>query len=180
MIDSWKRKIIYENFDCIYNQWQNIMGILILCLKIRLSPYTMLRTHNIAWRKFCSFFLNIVKRGKGVETRNCPTSSFSHNFCHWLSEKNLKKLSIVFYSWFFWITLKASNYPLRHYDISLDNFWSPNKQLKYLDRWGKVTENLFSSVKDNNYVMKFWDDSKCKWDQGRVLLEKIEFWIWIK
>ena len=25
--------------------------------------------------------------GKGVETQNCPKSSFSHNFCHWLPEK---------------------------------------------------------------------------------------------
>ena len=44
----------------------------------------MLLTHNIAWRQFCSLFLNIVKRGKGEVTRNFPKSSFSHNFCHWL------------------------------------------------------------------------------------------------
>ena len=30
-------------------------------------------------RKFCSLFLNIVKREKGRETPNCPNSSFSHN-----------------------------------------------------------------------------------------------------
>ena len=71
----------------IYNQWQNIMGILEIMFKNPPSPCTMLRTHNMTWRKFCSLFLNIVKRGKGVETRNCPNSSFSHNFCHWLSEK---------------------------------------------------------------------------------------------
>ena len=29
------------------------MGILKVCLKFPLSPYTMLRTDNIAWRKFC-------------------------------------------------------------------------------------------------------------------------------
>ena len=52
--------------------------------------------------------------------------------------KILKNLSVVFYSWLFWIILKASNYPLRHYCISLNNFWSPNKQLKYLGRWGKI------------------------------------------
>ena len=40
----------------------------------------MLQNHNITSRKFCSLFLNIVKRGKGIETRNCPNSSFSHNF----------------------------------------------------------------------------------------------------
>ena len=44
-------------------------------------------THNIVWRKFSSLFRNIVKRGKGVETWNCPVSSFSLNFCHWLSEE---------------------------------------------------------------------------------------------
>ena len=55
-----------------------------MCLKFPLSPYTMLRTHNIAWRKLRSLFLNIVKRGKGRETQKCPNCSFSHNFCHWL------------------------------------------------------------------------------------------------
>ena len=48
------------------------------------SPYTMLRTHNIAWCKFYLLFLNIVKRGKGRETQNRLGSSFSHTFCHWL------------------------------------------------------------------------------------------------
>ena len=61
-----------------------------MCLKFPLSPYTMLRIDNIAWRKFCSLLLNIVKRGKGRETQNCPNSSFSYNFCHWLSEKSAK------------------------------------------------------------------------------------------
>ena len=42
-----------------------------------LSPYTMLQTHNIAWRKFSSLFLNIVKKGKREETRNYPNGSFS-------------------------------------------------------------------------------------------------------
>ena len=31
----------------------------------------MLRTHNKARRRFCALFLNIVRRGKGVETQNC-------------------------------------------------------------------------------------------------------------
>ena len=108
----------------------------------------MLRTHNIASRKFFSLFLNIVKRGNGVETRNC---NFSQNFCHWWSAKNLKKLSVVFYSWFFWITLKASNCPLRHYDISLNKFWSPNKQFKYLGRWGKIF--IFQIVFKENKII---------------------------
>ena len=34
------------------------------------------------------------------------------------------------------------------------------------------TENIFSSVIDNNYAMKFWEDSKWKWDEGRVIWEK--------
>ena len=33
-------------------------------LKFTLSPYTMLQTPNIAWRKLCSLFLNIFKLGK--------------------------------------------------------------------------------------------------------------------
>ena len=48
-----------------------------MCLKFPLSPYIMLRTNNIAWCNFCSLFLNIVKRGKGRETQNCPNRSFS-------------------------------------------------------------------------------------------------------
>ena len=39
-------------------------------LKFPLYPYTMLQTDNIAWCKFCSLFLNIVKRGKGRETQD--------------------------------------------------------------------------------------------------------------
>ena len=35
-----------------------------MCLKISLSSYMMLSIHNIAWHKFCSFFLNILE-GKG-------------------------------------------------------------------------------------------------------------------
>ena len=59
-------------------------------LKFPLSPYRMLLTHNIAWRKLRSLLLNIAKRRKAWETQNCPNSSFSDNFCHWLSEKSVK------------------------------------------------------------------------------------------
>ena len=41
-------------------------------------------------------------------------------------------------------------------------------------------DNFFLDVKDSNYDMKFWDDSKCKWNQERAILEKIEFRVWIK
>ena len=41
-----------------------------VCLKFPLSPHTMLWTHNIAWRNFCSLSLNIVKRVKETETKN--------------------------------------------------------------------------------------------------------------
>ena len=61
-----------------------------VCLKFALSPYTMLRTNNIDWRKLYSLFLNIVKGRKGRKTQYCPNSCFSHNFCHWLSEKSAK------------------------------------------------------------------------------------------
>ena len=46
------------------------MGIFKKCLKFPLSPNTMLQIHNIAWRKFYSLFLNVVKWGKGRETQN--------------------------------------------------------------------------------------------------------------
>ena len=63
-------------------------------LKLPLSPYIMLQTDNIAWCKFCSLFLNIVKRGKGKETQNCQNSRFFLNFCHWMY------LSSIFSNWF--------------------------------------------------------------------------------
>ena len=34
-------------------------------LKFPLSPYTVLQTHNIAWRKLRSLLFNIVKGGRG-------------------------------------------------------------------------------------------------------------------
>ena len=55
-----------------------------MCLKFPFSHYTILPTPNTAWHKFCSVFLNIVKRGKGVETHNSPNSSFADNFFPWL------------------------------------------------------------------------------------------------
>ena len=64
----------------------------------------MLWTHNIVWHKFCSFFLNIVKSGKGVETWNCSNSSFPINFmtdCStaWYNSVSLRN-SFFFNLWF--------------------------------------------------------------------------------
>ena len=119
-----------------------------------------------AWHKFCLLFLNIVKMGKEVEAWNCPNSSFSHNFCHWLSEKIQKNWNVVFYSWSFWITLKACNYPLLHYDISLNNFSSPNKHLKYLGKWGKSLFFRFFSGKTKLLASqkRFHKTCHCIWD----------------
>ena len=72
------------------------------------------------------------------ETKNCQNRSFSHNFCHWLSHKVRKVSSVVFYCWLFWITLKACDCPLCHYGISLNKFWSPNKQYKCLGKQDKI------------------------------------------
>ena len=64
----------------------------------------MLWTHNIAWHKFCSFFLNIVKSRKGVETWNCSNSSFPINFMTdcttaWYNSVSLRN-SFFFNLWF--------------------------------------------------------------------------------
>ena len=126
------------SFWYLDNQWQNSMGILRSECKNHPPHYATLWTHNIAWRNFCSFLLTIVKSVKGVETQNGPSSSFFHNFCHWFSEKLPKTLKKIFYSRSFWITLKACNYPLCHYDISLNNFSILNNQLKYLGKLGKI------------------------------------------
>ena len=96
----------------------------------------MLRTRNIAW-----LFLSIIKEWRGggggenykvVQTN----SSFSHFSIIFVAD--WKFSSVVFYCWLFWITLKACNYPLHRYDTSLNNFWSPKEQLKYLGKWGKI------------------------------------------
>ena len=105
------------------------MGILKSVFKNHALAYTMFQTHNIAWRKFRSLFLNIVKRRKGLETRNCPNTSFSHNFCHWLFEIIWKVLSVIIYCWSFWITFKACTYLSRHFDISLNIFWAQKGSL---------------------------------------------------
>ena len=81
--------------------------------------------------------------GRGRETKNYPDSSFSHNFCHWLFEQIWKVSSVVFYCWLFRITLKACNYVLRHYGISLNRFWSPDNQLKYLGKQCKIFKYHF-------------------------------------
>ena len=74
---------------CTKVKWMHVN----MCLKNSLSSFTMLRTDNIAWRKFCSLSLKIVKEEKGKtkkqkegenKTKNWPNSNFSHNFCHWL------------------------------------------------------------------------------------------------
>ena len=65
--------------------------------------------------------------------------------------KNLKNVGVVFYIWLFWITLKTSIYPLHQYVISLNNFWNPNKQLKYLGSWWKeFFSNFF--FKENKFI----------------------------
>ena len=54
-----------------------IMGILKIASKNPLSPpYTMLPTHNITWRKFCSLFLNIVKGGRGEKQNIVQIAAF--------------------------------------------------------------------------------------------------------
>ena len=61
-------------FSFIYNQWQNIMGILKNVFKIPLFSYPMWKSHNIAWHNFWVLFLSIVRRGKGGRiTQNCPS-----------------------------------------------------------------------------------------------------------
>ena len=66
-----------------------------------------------------------------------------------------KNLSVVaFYCWLFWITLKACNYPLRYYGISLNNFWNPNKQLKYLGKRSKIFIYQFFSRQNQIMINK--------------------------
>ena len=113
-----------------------------MCLKSPLSPYTMLRNHNIAWRNFCSLFLNIVKRRKGVET----TSSFSHNFCHWLSEKisQIKRTILQLLVLSFYIKLKACNYPLPHNFATASHYLTVTSKTLF-----EMMKKLFGTVRFN-------------------------------
>ena len=77
-----------------------------MCLKFPLSPYIMLRTYNIVWRKFCSLFLNIVK--KGEEGRNIklykaffPIIFFTDFSSSWKKKRLNPELEIVAGNWTF-------------------------------------------------------------------------------
>ena len=51
-----------------------------------LSPYTMLWNHNIAWHKFRSFFLNVVKGRRGKKQKIVQIAVFPIIFvtdCSW-------------------------------------------------------------------------------------------------
>ena len=49
-----------------------------------------------------------------------------------------------------WYFTVARFNPLRHYDISGNNFWNPNKQLKYLLKLAKIfIFQIFFLVKPN-------------------------------
>ena len=94
-------------------------------------------TDNRACRNFGSLFVNTVKRKKGLKKEIVPIAVFPMIF---ITDclKNWKNLWVVFCSWSFRITLKAYNYPSRPYDISLNNFQSPNSQLKFQDKREKI------------------------------------------
>ena len=60
------KKIIKKTlFLEFYTQWQNFYENFKNCVqKSPLSPYSMLRTQNIAWHKFCLLFLTLLRGGK--------------------------------------------------------------------------------------------------------------------
>ena len=62
--------------------------------------------------------------------------------------KNLKSFNVVIYSLSFWITLKACNCSLRHYDVSV---WSPSRQFKYLGKCDKIF--IFRNFFRQNQIM---------------------------
>ena len=42
-----------------------------------------------------SLFVNVENE---AETKNCASGSFSNNFSHWLSKKNLKKTQVRYFT----------------------------------------------------------------------------------
>ena len=128
----WKRKrtaaltatIDYCMLELIYKQWQNIIEVL----------KSMFKNLPLS---FPHCFTMMLRGERGKKQKIVQIAVFPVFFVTDCL-KNPENLSAVFYSWSFWMTLKACNYPLRHYDVSLTNFWSPNKHLKYLERWGKI------------------------------------------
>ena len=102
------------------------------------SPYIMLRTHSIAWLKFCSLFLVIVKREK--ERKNCLNSSFSHHFCHWLSELVLKDKCDI-------LVLLFVN-QIEHIQLSITQLWYKSSQFlefktTILNIWTAEAKHVF-------------------------------------
>ena len=128
-------------------------------------PYTILPTNNIAWHKFCSLFLNIVKRRKRTD-EIVQIAVFPIAFVPDCL-KICKFLSLVFYYCLFEIKLKACIYPLRHFYIGLNSFWNLNKQLKYLGKWSKIL--IFQKFLSQNQV--FRNSTRCAIVHEIVALE---------
>ena len=128
------------------NQWQNIMTILKNVFKNLLSPFTMLWTHNIAWHKFYSFFLDIVKMERGGEIKNCPYSSFSHNFCHWLQ--------------CYWIfALRSSDLMLEiysYFNLNKAGFFKSSFLWGY-SFWNNPSPYPHTSIRTISILIKIWD-----------------------
>ena len=79
---------------------------------------------------------NIVKKGKGEKQEIVQIEAFPIVFVTDCL-KNSEKFQICLFT-ANRFGLKVCNYSLCHYDTSFNNFWNPNKQLKYLDKWGKI------------------------------------------
>ena len=120
----------------------------------------MLRTDNIAWRKFCSLFVNIVKKGKGRDTQNCPNTGFSHNFCHWLSEKSSK-----FWVWYFSVAHFRSNWRdvSTHYATIIKVLIIFKTQTSSLNTWVSDTKSLFFRFFSSKTKFQHWkqDCTRC-------------------
>ena len=124
-----------------------------MCLKFPLSPYTMLRTHNIAWRKLRSLLLNIAKKEKETETRNCPNSSVSDYFCQWLSEK-FEKLEV----WYFRIVHFESNWTLgfTDYVTIISVLINIGSQTSSLITWASEAKNFRSKFCTFFLLIEIW------------------------
>ena len=122
-------------------------------LKFPLPSYTLLRAHNIARRKLCLLFLNIVKMGKWRETQNCPNSGFFYNFCHWLSEK-----SIQFKVWYFRVAHFESNwrYAFTHYVTIIQALIDFGSQTSSFITWEREAKFLRSKFCKFFSLIEIW------------------------
>ena len=92
------------------NEWQHITGILKSVFKIPPLPLYNVGDHNIAWRKFCSLFPNIVKSGEGGRNTKLPKFLSTVTFYKMKTNWVLTQWHYFYFSLFFYWSKSNDNF----------------------------------------------------------------------